>query len=79
MSEEKKTQVYLGVISLVQQGRSLNELKVSEIAVASGIGKGTCYEYFSSKEEIGSFKNSVGERKTETRKTQMSSRNGTHF
>ena len=27
----------------------------------------------------GSFKNSVGERKTETRKTQMSSRNGTHF
>ena len=34
MSEEKKTQVYLGVISLVQQGRSLNELKVSEIAEA---------------------------------------------
>ena len=28
---------------------------------------------------LGSFKNSVGERKTETRKTQMSSRNGTHF
>ena len=27
----------------------------------------------------GSFKNSVGERKTETRKTQMSSRKGTHF
>ena len=27
----------------------------------------------------GSFKNSVGERKTETRKTQMSSRNGAHF
>ena len=52
MSEEKKIQVYLGVISLVQQGRSLNELKVSEIAEASGIGKGTCYEYFSSKEEI---------------------------
>ena len=52
MSEEKKTQVYLGVISLVQQGHSLNELKVSEIAEASGIGKGTCYEYFSSKEEI---------------------------
>ena len=50
MSEEKKTQVYLGVISLVQQGHSLNELKVSEIAEASGIGKGTCYEYFSSKE-----------------------------
>ena len=52
MNEEKKTQVYLGVISLVQQGRSLNDLKVSEIAEASGIGKGTCYEYFSSKEEI---------------------------
>ena len=29
--------------------------------------------------KFGSFKNSVGERKTETRKTQMSSRNGTHF
>lgn len=31
------------------------------------------------KRYIGSFKNSVGERKTETRKTQMSSRKGTHF
>ena len=28
---------------------------------------------------FGSFKNSVGERKTETRKKQMSSRKGTHF
>ena len=27
MSEEEKTQVYRGVISLVQQGRSLKELK----------------------------------------------------
>ena len=52
MNEDKKVQVYLGVISLVQQGRSMNDLKVSEIAQACGIGKGTCYEYFSSKEEI---------------------------
>ena len=28
---------------------------------------------------FGSFKNRVGERKNETRKTQMSSRNGDHF
>ena len=41
MNEDKKVQVYLGVISLVQQGRSMNDLKVSEIAQACGIGKGT--------------------------------------
>lgn len=35
--------------------------------------------YFVSYLHKGSFKNSVGERKTETRKTQMSSRNGAHF
>lgn len=52
MNDEKKRQIYQGVISLIQSGRPLNELKVSEIAAASGIGKGTCYEYFRSKEEI---------------------------
>lgn len=52
MNDEKKRQIYQGVISLIQSGHQLNELKVSEIAAASGIGKGTCYEYFTSKEEI---------------------------
>lgn len=52
MNEEKKKQIYHGVLSLIKHGKNFRDLKVSEIAIASKIGKGTCYEYFSSKEEI---------------------------
>lgn len=40
------------VISLLAEGRDLNTLRVSEITARAGIGKGTAYEYFSSKAEI---------------------------
>lgn len=44
--------VYKAVIRLIGQGQDINRIKVSQIAEEAGIGKGTCYEYFSSKEEI---------------------------
>lgn len=40
------------VIELLGEGRDANSLRVSEITQRAGIGKGTAYEYFSSKEEI---------------------------
>ena len=40
------------VASLWAEGRDLASLTVSEITSRAGIGKGTAYEYFSSKEEI---------------------------
>ena len=40
------------VISLLREGRELSSLTVSEITARAGIGKGTAYEYFSSKAEI---------------------------
>lgn len=49
---EKEIGIFTGVIKLLKQGKMMNELKASEIAEASGIGKGTLYDYFSSKDEI---------------------------
>lgn len=49
---EKKAAVFGAVLELLRQGRPLGDLKVSEIAEAAGIGKGTVYEYFSSREEL---------------------------
>ena len=44
--------VFQAVISLLDQGYTSDNLKVSMIAKEAGIGKGTVYEYFESKEEI---------------------------
>ncbi len=44
--------MYEAVLELFASGRELSTLKVSEITKAAGIGKGTAYGYFSSKEEI---------------------------
>lgn len=49
---EKEIAVYEAVLKLLGQGENLSALTVSRIAAAAGIGKGTVYEYFSSKEEI---------------------------
>lgn len=49
---DKEKAVYEAVLSLLESGREFSELKVQQIADAAGIGKGTVYEYFASKEEI---------------------------
>ncbi len=49
---EKQIQVFTGVLALARQGVDMGSLRVQQIADASGLGKGTLYEYFSSKEEI---------------------------
>lgn len=49
---KKEQQIFQGVLRLIEQGVDLHTVKVQDIATAAGIGKGTLYEYFSSKDEI---------------------------
>ena len=49
---EKVQKMYEAISELVQEKKDIASLKVSEITSRAGIGKGTAYEYFSSKEEI---------------------------
>ncbi len=49
---EKVLLMYRAVTELVNGGADVNAIKVSDITNRAGIGKGTAYEYFSSKEEI---------------------------
>lgn len=49
---EKVLQIYRAVVDMVNEGSDINHMKVSEITARAGIGKGTAYEYFSSKEEL---------------------------
>lgn len=44
--------LYRGVLELLDEGANVNEIKVSDITNRAGIGKGTAYEYFKSREEI---------------------------
>lgn len=48
----KETAVFEAVLGLLSDGRQFHELTISEIAAKAGIGKGTVYEYFDSKETI---------------------------
>lgn len=56
MREEKKNDkiiaIYHAIEELVAEGADLSTMRVSDIALRAGIGKGTTYEYFSSKEEM---------------------------
>ena len=52
MPSEKELAIYQGVLRLLAEGADIYALKASDIAQAAGIGKGTLYNYFSSKEEI---------------------------
>ena len=56
MREEKKVDkvnaIYHAIEELVAEGADLSSMRVSDIAAKAGIGKGTTYEYFSSKEEM---------------------------
>ncbi|NLW12190.1 MAG: TetR/AcrR family transcriptional regulator [Clostridiaceae bacterium] len=49
---EKEIAIFNGIVELLDQGRQIHDLKVSDISAAAGIGKSTAYEYFSSKEDI---------------------------
>lgn len=49
---EKVLLMYQAVVDMVKEGSDINKMKVSDITTRAGIGKGTAYEYFSSKEEI---------------------------
>lgn len=49
---EKVRLMYEAVLTMVADGWDINRMKVSDITTQAGIGKGTAYEYFSSKEEI---------------------------
>ena len=44
--------LYAAALRLIEQGCDPKAMKVQQIAEAAGIGKGTVYEYFSSKNEI---------------------------
>ena len=48
----KVQQMYRAVMELLSGGQSPVSLKVGDIALQAGIGKGTIYEYFSSKEDL---------------------------
>lgn len=49
---QKVLLIYHAVKDLICEGADINTMKVLDITERAGIGKGTAYEYFSSKEEI---------------------------
>ena len=51
-SLQRETAISQAALELIAQGASPAAMKVQDIAQAAGIGKGTVYEYFTSKEEI---------------------------
>lgn len=50
--EARKAAVYEAALQLIAAGVSPAAMKIQQLADAAGIGKGTVYEYFSSKDEI---------------------------
>ena len=49
---QKEIAIFAGVTALMRRGEELHTIKAADIAAAAGIGKGTLYNYFASKEEI---------------------------
>lgn len=52
MADSKKERILQALLDLIKEKNQLSAITVSLIAQRAGIGKGTIYEYFSSKEEI---------------------------
>lgn len=50
--KDKKQAIEEACLSCLGEGQNPNEIKIAEIARRAGVGKGTVYEYFSSKEEL---------------------------
>lgn len=44
--------MYRAVNDMINEGCDINNMKVADITARAGIGKGTAYEYFSTKDEI---------------------------
>lgn len=51
-SRPKVLALYQAVLKLLDEGADMNTIKVSDITRKAGIGKGTAYDYFKSREEI---------------------------
>ena len=51
-AQGKPARLYQAVLELMNEGMDISAMKVSDITRKAGIGKGTAYEYFKSKEEI---------------------------
>ena len=49
---QRKAKVYEAALTLIGRGVNPAAMTIQQLAEAAGIGKGTVYEYFSSKEEI---------------------------
>ena len=49
---QRERQIYESVLRLWQEKGDLHTITVQQVADAAGLGKGTMYEYFSSREEI---------------------------
>lgn len=49
---QKVLLMYRSVIDMINEGIEINTIKVADITKRAGIGKGTAYEYFTTKEEI---------------------------
>lgn len=49
---EKELLIFDGFKKIITDNSNIENIKVSDIAKATGIGKGTIYEYFKSKDEI---------------------------
>lgn len=52
VENDKILAVYQAVSELIEEGNDIHKLKVSDITDRAGIGKGTAYEYFRTKEEL---------------------------
>ena len=52
LSSPKVVAMYEAVNELMEEGRYIYSLKISDITSKAGIGKGTAYEYFATKEEL---------------------------
>ncbi len=50
--KEKELIIMRALMELLSSGMSLHDIKTSDIAQAAGIGKGTLYNYFKTKEDI---------------------------
>lgn len=49
---KKEIEIFEGFSKLIDTNISINNIKVEDIAKSSGVGKGTVYSYFKSKEEV---------------------------